>query len=173
MAPARKLSPAMEDYLEAIYALVQEEGFARVGDIARRLKVRMPSVTGALRALAERDLVRYEPYRYVRLTTPGRRAAARVAKRHEALTRFLTHVLKLDADEARQNACGMEHALSDRALDRMVRFVEFVRRCPRGGEAWIRSFRKFCDRGETDADCRGCIEKCLAALDGGVQEEAR
>ena len=64
----KKLSASQEDYLEAIWALIWTEGIARVGDIADRLDVSTPSVTGALKSLAKHKLVEYTPHKYVTLT---------------------------------------------------------------------------------------------------------
>ncbi|HAU38767.1 MAG TPA: metal-dependent transcriptional regulator, partial [Phycisphaerales bacterium] len=57
-----RLSPTLEDYLEAIYSEIRASRVARVRDIARALKVGMPAVTAALKTLARRELVNYEPY---------------------------------------------------------------------------------------------------------------
>ncbi len=69
---------------------------ARVRDIAARLNVQMPSVTGALRSLAARDLVNHDPYSYVTLTPEGERIARDMVRRHEVLTGFLSDFLGLD-----------------------------------------------------------------------------
>jgi DtxR family Mn-dependent transcriptional regulator len=170
---ATVLTPAMEDYLEAIHALARRDGEAHVADIARRLKVRRPSVSGALRKLAKRRLVNYSPYSTVTLTDTGREAAVRVAKRHEALTSFLTEVLAVDTEEARKNACGMEHAMSDEVLQKFVDFVDFVKTCPRGGDRWIRGFQYHCKEEKAKSRCRHCLELCLADLgDGPLAEES-
>ena len=68
------MSPALEDYLETIYLLVQEHGFARVKDIARARDVKAATVSVALRKLAELDLIRYE-----RPDRDGDREVAKVA----------------------------------------------------------------------------------------------
>ena len=79
------LSPSMEDYLEAIYNLKVRSEIARVKDIARAMNVKMPSVTGALRSLAEKGLVKLEPYENVELTDEGVDLARAVAHRHGAV----------------------------------------------------------------------------------------
>ena len=77
MAPATndsaegEISSSLEDYLETIYLLVQEQGFARVKDVARARDVKAASVSSALRKLAELDLVRYERREYIALTPSG------------------------------------------------------------------------------------------------------
>jgi len=121
------LSASLEDYLEAIFHLEREGRVARVRDIASRMSVQMPSVTGALRALAARDLVNHVPYSYVTLTPAGERVAREMVRRHEVLTSFLTDLLGLAPQVAERNACHMEHAIEPVVLDRLVEFVERVK----------------------------------------------
>lgn len=120
---APELSASLEDYLEAIYHLVEERRVARVKDIAARLNVRMPSVTGALRSLSSKGLVEHDPYSYVTLTAKGEAVAQEVVRRHEVLTRFLVEQLGLGGEAAERNACTMEHAIEPIVLDRLVEFV--------------------------------------------------
>ena len=84
----KRLSPSLEDYLEAVLELVRSGKVARVRDIARRLKVGMPSVSIALRALAERGLVNYDPYELVTLTEHGQRLGREIDRRHHVLGKF-------------------------------------------------------------------------------------
>ena len=123
--PAREaLSQSLEDYLEAIYHLIQDGKVARVKDVAARLKVQMPSVTGAVRSLAARGLVDHDPYSYITLTEKGEAIARDMVRRHEVLTHFLVAFLGIDEDVAGRNACEMEHAIEPVVLDRLVDFVE-------------------------------------------------
>lgn len=132
-----EMSSSLEDYLETIYLLVQEQGFARVKDVARAREVKAASVSIALRRLAEMDLVRYERREYIALTPEGEKAGRRVFSRHRLLTRFFQEVLNMPAESASQQACAMEHSLTDEAMDGMARFLEFLGTCP----SVIQSFR--------------------------------
>ncbi len=131
-----QLSESLEDYLEAILSIEGEKQAARPKDIARRLSVSAPSVTAALRNLAARGLVNYSPYDLVTLTTHGRQIAADVRRRHEALRRFFTDLLKLEENEADEIACHMEHALPPHVLTRLVAFMDFIDGCPLGDLDW-------------------------------------
>ncbi|MBI5509890.1 MAG: DtxR family transcriptional regulator [Deltaproteobacteria bacterium] len=124
------MSPALEDYLETIYLLVQEHGFARVKDIARARDVKAATVSIALRKLAELELVRYERREYIALSPHGEEAGRRVFTRHRLLARFFEEVLGMPAAAASEQACAMEHSLTDDAMNRLVRFFEFVGSCP-------------------------------------------
>jgi DtxR family Mn-dependent transcriptional regulator len=136
MAPATndaadgEISSSLEDYLETIYLLVQDQGFARVKDVARARDVKAASVSIALRKLAELDLVRYERREYIALTPSGEKAGRRVFSRHRLLTRFFQEVLNMPAEAASDQACAMEHSLTDDAMGRMARFFEFLGACP-------------------------------------------
>jgi len=121
----------MEDYLEAIAHLRKEKGAARVNDIGKRLKVRNPSVNSALATLAKSGLVTHERYGSVDLTAKGARLAADVQKRHDALFKFLFEILKIDRDIAQEDACKMEHAVSEITFERLIKFIDYVERCPK------------------------------------------
>ena len=122
-----RLSPSMEDYLEAIYNLKVRSQVARVKDIAHEMKVQMPSVSGALRSLAEKGLVHHHPYENVELTPTGLTRARSVAHRHTAVKEFLTSVLGLHEEDAEAEACGLEHAIRHDTLEKLLKFVDFVR----------------------------------------------
>lgn len=165
MTKVHDLSSSMEDYLEAIYHILSEKQAVRAKDIAKRLNVNNSSVTGALRSLAEKGLVNYAPYDVITLTEKGSDLAGEIARKHEALQDFFINVLSIDKTEAVEAACKMEHALSPVILERLIRFMEFVESCPRGGTKWISHFDKNCNSihgyGGTYKNCETCIGECL------------
>ncbi len=134
-----ELSASLEDYLETVFFLSKEEGSARPKDIAERMKVRAASVTGALKALAEKGLVNYAPYASVTLTDEGREIAGQIAVKHEALLHFFTQVLGIDAAAAEEFACSMEHTIPDHILQRFVCFAEYTEKCPSFNASWQES----------------------------------
>lgn len=127
MPKDHRLSRSMEDYLEAIYNLKVKMQFARVNEIAREMNVTMPSVTGALRSLAAKGLVKHQPYESVELTQAGLDRARSVAHRHSAVKEFLSNILGLSEEDAEAEACGLEHGIRTDTLDKLLKFVEFVR----------------------------------------------
>lgn len=135
-----ELTGSLEDYLETIYLLIQERRVARVRDIARARNVKAGSVTPALRRLADLGLIEYEQREYIDLTERGRRAARRVLARHQLLTRFFDEVLQMPPEAANAEACKLEHSLSDEAMDRLVRFFEFLAVCPHRPPALLDAF---------------------------------
>lgn len=129
-AERAQLSDSLEDYLEAIYMLSRNKDYARVKDIAKARGVRTGSVIAALRRLRDSGLIDYQQREYVSLTKEGEMAALRVYARHQMLSRFFQEVLRIPKEIAEQDACAMEHGLSDEGLDRLVRLMEFLRVCP-------------------------------------------
>lgn len=130
------LTPAMEDYLEAILALSAEGGVARARDIATAMEVSRPSVTGALRHLAEHGLVNYRPYELISLTPRGAEAARRVSRRHRVLSRFFREALGVAEATAERDACRIEHGLSRETVGRLVALMEFLEERPRLVRDW-------------------------------------
>jgi DtxR family transcriptional regulator, Mn-dependent transcriptional regulator len=113
MAPARSFSAAVEDYLKAIYRLQAEIGGpVTTSDLGGWLGVTASSASGMLRKLDDLRLVSYEPYRGVRLSEIGWRAALRVVRRHRLLELFLSETLGLPWDRLHDEAEKLEHALS-------------------------------------------------------------
>lgn len=148
-----RLTRSMEDYLEAIYNLKVRSQVARVKDIAREMRVKMPSVTGAIRSLAEKGLVRHEPYETVELTDEGLDRARSIAHRHSAVKEFLISGLGLKEEDAESEACGIEHAIRPDTLDKLLKFVDFVRACGGSNPLRLDDFRHFLEHGAYPEGC--------------------
>ena len=114
------LSGPVEDYLKAIYDLELVGAPASTNDIADRLAISPASVSGMVRRLADQGLITHEPYRGVRLTGEGRRAALRTLRRHRILECYLTEVLAYPWDRVHAEAERLEHAASDELVERMA-----------------------------------------------------
>ncbi len=153
------LSHSMEDYLEAIYNVKVRNQIARVKDIAREMNVRMPSVSGALRSLAEKGLVKYQPYGSVELTQDGLDHARGVAHRHTAVREFLTSVLGLAEEQAEIEACGLEHAIRPETLDRLLKLVDFIQAHGDEKAFSLSDFHSFLAEG-TDPDGHVPVDVC-------------
>lgn len=121
-----KLSANMEDYVEAVLFCANEQGLARVSDIRDLLGVKTPSVTGAMKLLAENGYVMHQPYGGIKLTSKGLRAAEDVKKRHAILSRFLTQVLGVTPKTADMDACKMEHAVSKETLEKLHAYLHKI-----------------------------------------------
>ena len=114
------LSGPVEDYLKAIYDLELVGEPASTNDIADRLAISPASVSGMVRRLADQGLITHEPYRGVRLTGDGRRAALRTLRRHRILECYLTEVLGYPWDRVHAEAERLEHAASEELVELMA-----------------------------------------------------
>lgn len=122
-----RLSHSQEDYLEEIYKQVLKCGFAKVTEISNALNVKKASVTGALNALAQKNLIHYEPYSKITMTKEGENFAKKILKKHEILCDFFENVLNLSEEEASENACRMEHVGSEKFFTNFVKFSEYIK----------------------------------------------
>lgn len=173
MTQPATLTASLEDYLEAIFHIIAEKQAVRPKDIAKRLKVSNSSVTGALRSLAEKNLINYAPYDVITLTPGGKAAAKDVIRRHEVLRDFFVNVLAVKESDADQAACQMEHSIPRVILERFIQFAEFVEVCPRAGAKWIAGFGYHCDQGATRENCERCISLTLEEIRKGRQKGGR
>lgn len=104
-------TPSMEDYLERIYKLIDEKGYARVSDIAEGLEVHPSSVTKMIQKLDKDQYVIYEKYRGLILTNKGKKIGKRLVDRHELLEQFLT-LIGVKEEFIYNDVEGIEHHLS-------------------------------------------------------------
>ena len=161
MKKSIELSESLEDYLEVILDLERENKVARAKDIAQKLGIQPGSVTGGLKSLVEKELINYEPYSFVTLTTEGARIARAITRRHRVLKDFLLKVLQLDEATAEMAACRMEHAVDEISIERLVDFVEYLFSCPRTGDEWIQSFVDYTRSGKKSWEkCAACLDDC-------------
>jgi DtxR family Mn-dependent transcriptional regulator len=116
-------SSTVENYLKAIFqaqtALPRHDGLVPMGHLAAALGVVPGTATTMVKALAESGLVRYEPYAGVRLTKAGEKLAALVLRRHRLVELFLVKVMGMSWTEVHDEAEALEHAVSDRLIDRI------------------------------------------------------
>jgi len=112
--PESKLTSAVQDYLKAIHSLGGDTRVVSPAEIAAKLQVRAPSVTGMLKRLAEPGWIEYESGTGARLSAKGLSEARRVIRRHRLVELFLTKVLGLDWSEVDAEAEALEHFISPR-----------------------------------------------------------
>ena len=122
----KKLTESLEDYLEAIAELIAVEGHAHSKEIAEKLHVKMPSVTGALRQLEAMGFIVYNTHYPVELTVEGRIEAERIINRHHVLKRFFSEILGLGLERASDTACRLEHVVDEDTVERFVLFSRAI-----------------------------------------------
>lgn len=114
------VTPAVEDYLKAIYLLQQEQVEVTTTRISAQLGTKPGSVTGMLKKLAELQMVRYTPYQGVRLTPAGERVALEVVRHHRLLELYLVEALGYSWDEVHDEAEHLEHYISEKLEARIA-----------------------------------------------------
>lgn len=122
-------TPRVEDYVEVIYELILEKGYARIVDIGAHLHVSSPTATKMIQRLAEDGLVVYERYRGIALTDAGTDLAKMVRHRHGIVMDFL-RLLDVDEATAHKATEGIEHHLDADTLARLADLVEAAKRDP-------------------------------------------
>jgi len=130
MSEYEKLSPNIEEYLEAIYKLSQKEDSVKTSKISNDLGITQASVSEMLKKLDKLDFVEYSQYKGVKLTEKGLKTAKKVTRKHRLLERFLHDILKLKDNLLHDQACEMEHSLSDEAERAMCQVLDHPDKCP-------------------------------------------
>ncbi|MCM3122112.1 transcriptional regulator MntR [Mesobacillus sp. AQ2] len=117
-------TPSMEDYIEQIFILIEQKGYARVVDIAEALSVHPSSVTKMVQKLDKDQFLVYEKYRGLVLTPKGYKTGKRLVYRHELLEQLL-QVIGVKEENIYNDVEGIEHHLSWDAIDRIGDLVQF------------------------------------------------
>ncbi len=120
-----KMSTSHEDYLEAMVVLgASTDSSVRSVDVATKMGVSKASVNKAMSVLKEKGYAEQPYYGDITLTEEGYRYGQAVLKRHEMLFKFLHKALGIPEDVADQEACLMEHAISDSSLEKWFAFID-------------------------------------------------
>lgn len=122
-------TPSMEDYIEQIYLLIENKGYARVSDIAEALSVHPSSVTKMVQKLDRNEYLIYEKYRGLILTPKGKKTGKRLVYRHELLEQFLK-MIDVSEENIYHDVEGIEHHLSWNAIDRIGDLVQYFEENP-------------------------------------------
>lgn len=117
----------MEDYLEVIYELVQQKGYATTVDISSYLNVSSPSVTKMMQKLDETGYLKYEKYRGIKLTNEGIRIARNIRNRHGLLAEFFM-IIGVDEETANNDAEGIEHHLHPETMRKLEEFINELKK---------------------------------------------
>lgn len=156
------LSESLEDYLEIILDLQNTHKVARSKDIAKKMGIKRGSVTSMLKNLANKGLINYQPYEFITLTREGKKIAQEIEWRHAIIKDFLFRVLQIDDEKADTTACRMEHTMDRSTVNMLVKFIDFIDNCPRGGADWIKAFVNFCSTERPGSkECKTCIQQCM------------
>jgi Mn-dependent DtxR family transcriptional regulator len=123
-----RLSPSSEDYMEMIYRLSIEQGYARVSDLAHALHVQPPSVTKMLQKLSELNLIKYEKYGVIQLEEDGVDIGKALLKRHQIIEDFLK--LLQVSDGIIVETEKIEHTINETVLEGISDLLTFFSNRP-------------------------------------------
>ena len=118
-----KIQRASEDYLEAMLMMQEERGYIRSIDVAERLGVTKPSVSYSTKRLRENGYITMDGSGLITLTDTGMAIARQMLERHRLLTAFLIR-LGVDEQTAREDACKIEHDISEATFDALCRHAQ-------------------------------------------------
>ena len=117
----------MEDYLEVIYELIQQKGYATTADISKYLNVSSPSVTKMVKKLDENRYLKYEKYRGLNLTTEGINVAKNIHEKHSLFVEFLK-IIGVEDEIAHIDAEGIEHHLHIQTIKKLQNFIMLLKK---------------------------------------------
>jgi Mn-dependent DtxR family transcriptional regulator len=124
-----KETSRLEDYLETIYHLVHDKGYASTVEIAESLQVKPPTVSIMLQRLDSRGYLVHEPYRGMKLTDKGEKVAKSVIARHEVISELL-RMLGVEEKVAYEDTEGIEHHVQPVTMYAIEGLVDFLRKNP-------------------------------------------
>lgn len=137
-------SARIEDYVELIYELISEKGYARAVDISSYLHVGAPTVTKMLQRLDDSGLLVYEKSRGIALTDKGKVLARSIVQKHHTIARFLS-LIGVDEETAQQDTEGIEHYMNPKTKDQIDLFVRYIEANP----DWFKPYKAHMKRSES------------------------
>lgn len=112
-----------EDYLETILTLQKRQGYVRSIDIANELEFTKPSISRAMKILRENDLIVMDENKMITLTELGQKKANEIYERHKTIARFLMEVVGVDETIAENDACRIEHVISEETMEKITKVL--------------------------------------------------
>ncbi len=127
-----EISSVMEDYIKAIFNLIQKEGKANTNDLAKSMNVSAPTVTQMVKRLVDLKLVRHEPYKGVSLTQSGDKMALETIRHHRLIEQYLYEALGVPWDKVHSEAEKLEHVISEDLEKRIAEALNHPTHDPHG-----------------------------------------
>ena len=121
-----------ENYIKTIYSLSLDPGEVSVSGLAKKLSVKLPTVTSMIKKLSSKKLVSYAPYQGIKMTEKGRKEALSIIRKHRLAELFLVKILKLGWEEVHDIAEQLEHVNSERFYNRIDELLGYPKADPHG-----------------------------------------
>ena len=125
-------TPHKEDYLRALYVLEEEKGELKSIDVAKYLNISKPSVSEMVRELNKEGLIFYKKYSKLKFTAKGQKIARKLTSKHRIIEIFLKDLLKINSKDIHEEAHRLEHAFSDKSIDKLREILGNPKKDPHG-----------------------------------------
>ena len=121
-----------ENYIKTIYSLSLDAGEVSVSELAKKLSVKLPTVTSMIKKLSGKKLVSYAPYQGIKITDKEKKEALSIIRKHRLAELFLVKIMKLGWEEVHEIAEQLEHVDSERFYNRIDEMLGYPKADPHG-----------------------------------------
>lgn len=121
-----------ENYLKAIFHLIDTENQVTVNELSKFLNIKMPSVNSMMKKFAEKNWVIYETYKPIKVTEIGKKEAAIIVRKHRLTEMFLVEKMGFGWENVHEIAEQLEHVHSEKFFDKMDEILNFPKVDPHG-----------------------------------------
>ncbi|MBR2525193.1 metal-dependent transcriptional regulator [bacterium] len=154
------LTPSLMKYLKFIYKTIEESGNVQAKDLSKMLNVGRSSISEALKLLERKGYIEYERYGQITLTLLGVKTADLQMKRHQIICNFLKFVLAINENETDEIADKFEYTIPEIAIDRFVKFLNFMQICSCENPKWIQNMQEYAKTQKFTKKCESCKGEC-------------
>lgn len=145
------ISSSLEEYLKTIYVLKKQGQDIKVTTIANRMNCTKPSVNKAIKNLKANEMLEYEAYGKIRLTNKGEALAKKVLEAYDIVYVFLTEILEIPKEEAKEEAIRLKAVMNDNTLNMLTKYVYKI----------LGVYNLNCNYDINEEKCRCCNRKIL------------
>ena len=121
-----------ENYLKALYHLINDNDEVSVNDLSRQLNIKMPSVNSMIKKFADKKWVKYESYKPIKLTESGKKEASLIVRKHRLTEMFLVEKMGFGWENVHEIAEQLEHIHSEVFFDKMDEILNYPKVDPHG-----------------------------------------
>ena len=125
-------SHIQENYLKALYHLTVDKKDVTVNELAKKMELKMPSVTSMMQKMADEKLIKYEKYKPIKLTDKGKKMAGLIVRKHRLTEMFLVNVMNFGWEEVHEIAEQIEHIKSPAFFKKMDEMLGSPTKDPHG-----------------------------------------
>ena len=156
-----EITHSVAHHLAAIRELKDQQGYARVSDVARYLDITRGSASLTLKALRQKQFVLEDRNKFLRLSDRGEQLVDLVLAKRVIVRKFLKDVLHVEGHQAEVDACKVEHLLSQETGEKLLNFVRFLLADTPEAREFLSAFWQTGDFCHDLADCPICEDECL------------